>query len=215
MPTGSLIVPTVLTTGSLHFAEVQQNATAQDVIDALATDSVKLEVLGDLEDHGWALQTIRAEQSGRPWEEAELEALDDGQYFSSLKFRRIGLILLSGTLQATSLVAPLVNATSARPPVQRHFSSFPLTSHMHNPVLRLVSLNTALSISFSFQRVWEIHDGFQYKLFISRHTTVGEVVEAAIEELGLAKTLPIPGGGNLEYVLEEVWTDGNASSAYS
>lgn len=90
-----------------------------------------------------------------------------------------------------------------------------MTSHLHNPVLRLVSLNTSLSVSFAFLRVWEIHDGFQYKLFISRDTTVGDVVEAVIEELGLAKTLPIPGGGNLEYVLEEVWTDGNSSSTCS
>ncbi|KAJ6515515.1 hypothetical protein C8R45DRAFT_809608 [Mycena sanguinolenta] len=190
MPTNSLIVPTILPTGSLRFAEVQQNATTEDVIEALiAIDGVKTEMLGDLADQGWALQTIRGEQSGRPWEEAELEALGDG------------------TLQPTTPIAPLVNAMTANPPVDRGFSSFPLTSHMHNPVLRLVSLNPSLSVSLSFQRVWEIHDGFEYKIFISRDTTVGDVIDAVISELGLAKTLPIPGGGNLEYALEEVWTD--------
>jgi hypothetical protein len=81
MPTSSLIVPTIFPTGSLRFAEVQQNATAKDVIEALiALDGVKSEILGDLADQGWALQTIRAERPGRPWEDAELEALGDGQY---------------------------------------------------------------------------------------------------------------------------------------
>lgn len=79
MHSNSLIVPTILPTGSLHFAEVDENAAAQDVIDTLvAQDGVKAEILGDLEDQGWALQQIRAEQPGRPWEEAELEALGDG-----------------------------------------------------------------------------------------------------------------------------------------
>ncbi|KAJ3492688.1 hypothetical protein NLJ89_g11182 [Agrocybe chaxingu] len=31
-----------------------------------------------------------------------------------------------------------------------------------------------------------------------------------VEELGLAKSLPIPGAGNLEYVVEEVWVDGDS-----
>ncbi|KAJ6572601.1 hypothetical protein B0H10DRAFT_2106751 [Mycena sp. CBHHK59/15] len=196
MPINSLIVPTILPTGSLRFADVGQNATAQDVIDTLlALDGVRSEVLGDLEDQGWALQKIRAEQSGRPWEESELEALGDG------------------TLQPTTLIAPLINATAGEPPVQRHFSSFPMTSHLHNPIFRLVSRNPALSVVFTFLRVWEIHDGFEYKLFISNTMTVGDVVDAVIEELGLAKTLPIPGGGNLEYVLEEVWADRNSSKS--
>ncbi|KAJ6583786.1 hypothetical protein B0H10DRAFT_2168123 [Mycena sp. CBHHK59/15] len=196
MPINSLIVPTILPTGSLRFADVGQNATAQDVIDTLlALDGVRSEVLGDLEDQGWALQKIRAEQSGRPWEESELEALGDG------------------TLQPTTLIAPPINATAGEPPVQRHFSSFPMTSHLHNPIFRLVSRNPALSVVFTFLRVWEIHDGFEYKLFISNTMTVGDVVDAVIEELGLAKTLPIPGGGNLEYVLEEVWADRNSSKS--
>lgn len=35
--------------------------------------------------------------------------------------------------------------------------------------------------------------------------TVNDLIDHVIEELGLTKALPIPGGGNLEYVLEEVW----------
>jgi len=33
-----------------------------------------------------------------------------------------------------------------------------------------------------------------------------------MEELGLAKSFPIPGAGAIEYVVEEVWTDGNQES---
>ena len=33
-----------------------------------------------------------------------------------------------------------------------------------------------------------------------------------MEELGLPKSIPIPVAGNLEYVLEEVWTDGDLTS---
>lgn len=70
-------------TGSLHFAEVQQDSIAEDVIHVLmVVDEVKDEVLGELEDYGWALQRIRAEPSGRPWEEDELEALGDGMSLS-------------------------------------------------------------------------------------------------------------------------------------
>jgi diaphanous 1 len=81
MPSGSdiLIVPTILPTGSLHFAEVPNTGRAQDVVDVLlAAEGLKEEVLGDLEDCGWSLQRLRAERSGRPWEEEELLALGDG-----------------------------------------------------------------------------------------------------------------------------------------
>ena len=33
------------------------------------------------------------------------------------------------------------------------------------------------------------------------------VIDTVIQELGLTKSLPVPGGGALEYVLEEVWAD--------
>lgn len=65
---------------------------------------------------------------------------------------------------------------------------------------------------FTFLRVPEIHDGFEYKLFISESTTVNDSIDLIMEELGLTKSLPIPGGGNLEYVVEEVWIDGHSES---
>lgn len=95
---------------------------------------------------------------------------------------------------------------------ERHFSTFPLTSHLHKPVLRLVSLHPFLALTISFLRVPEIHDTFQWKLFISRSTTVRDAIDLVIEELGLTKALPVPGGGTLEYVLEEVWLQDDLES---
>jgi hypothetical protein len=34
------------------------------------------------------------------------------------------------------------------------------------------------------------------------------------DELGLTKALPVPGGGTLDYVLEEVWVDGQAERTF-
>lgn len=111
-------------------------------------------------------------------------------------------------------VAPPVNVARPMSQIQRHFSSFPLTSHLHSPILRLVSLNVFLVINLTFLRVPEIHDGYEYKFFISRITTVREVLERVTEELGLTKSLPFPGGGVLEYVIEEVWVDKTESMVY-
>lgn len=94
----------------------------------------------------------------------------------------------------------------------RHFSSFPLTSHLHSPVLRLVSLHPLLSLDFTFLRVHQVHDGFTWSIFIARSTNVEAAVELIVKALGLTKNLPVVGAGNLEYILEEVWTDGDKES---
>jgi diaphanous 1 len=80
----SLIVPTLLTTGSIHFAEVRSAASiVQDVIDSLvALDGVKSDILEGLDEAGWALQKIRQAESGRFWEEGEFNAMGDGQITS-------------------------------------------------------------------------------------------------------------------------------------
>ena len=85
MSSDVLIVPVITVSSHLHFAEVGHDATAQDVIDDLSKrEEVKLDVLGDLEDAGWALQRIRVERNGRTWEEEELETLGDGMARSIL-----------------------------------------------------------------------------------------------------------------------------------
>lgn len=79
MPDNPLIVPAILVTGTLHFAEVKSLAKAKDVISALLSlDGVKSEILGALKEQGWALQRIRTEECGRPWEDDELDALGNG-----------------------------------------------------------------------------------------------------------------------------------------
>jgi diaphanous 1 len=112
-------------------------------------------------------------------------------------------------VQPDILVEPIVASCNNQPQSkQRHFSSFPLTSHLHNPAFRLVSLHPSLEVVLSFLRVPEIHDGYEYKVFVSRSTSVEDVSSRIIGELGLAKSLPIPGAGNLEYIVEEAWVDG-------
>jgi diaphanous 1 len=112
---------------------------------------------------------------------------------------------MPGVLSSENPVAPLLNASAApTSPKGRHFSAFPLTSHLHIPTLRLVSLHPLLSLAFTFLRIPEIHDGFQWKRYFSRSTTVEEFIDGVIEELGLTKSLPIPGAGTLQFVFEEV-----------
>lgn len=83
---------------------------------------------------------------------------------------------------------------------------------MQKAVLRLVSLNSFLTLNLSLLRIPEIHDTFVYKCFISRKTLTSAVISRIIDELGLPLSISIPGGGALEYVLEEVWTDGPSES---
>ena len=92
MPDDILIVPTVLPSGSLHFASVQQHGTVADVINALSDlDEVKSDILGNLHPRGWAIQLFRKETPGRQWEEAELESLADGMSLSMYILPRIQL----------------------------------------------------------------------------------------------------------------------------
>ncbi|KAJ3859957.1 hypothetical protein EV359DRAFT_75418 [Lentinula novae-zelandiae] len=192
-----LIVPIILVNGDLQFVEVDHGATVQDVLnELLETSDVKNNILGDLEDQGWALQRLRFERKGRRWEEEELEALGDG------------------TLDPSELIEPFLNNISPdNNTSMRTFSTFPMTGHMQQPVLRLVSLNSFLTLDLSFLRLPEIHDSFVYKLFISRQTLVSTVITQVIDELGLALSIPIPGGGPLEYIMEEVWTDGSSEKS--
>jgi diaphanous 1 len=80
MPEDTLIVPTLLPSGTIHFTEVSKQGSAQDVINSImALGEVPKGTLGSLEDRGWALQRIRREKHGRTWEQDELEALGDGK----------------------------------------------------------------------------------------------------------------------------------------
>ena len=61
-----LLVPTLSPSGALHFATVGEQATAQDVINVLSVlDEVKEDILGDLQEAGWAIQKIFRGLDGR------------------------------------------------------------------------------------------------------------------------------------------------------
>jgi diaphanous 1 len=98
--------------------------------------------------------------------------------------------------------------------LQRHFSAFPLTSHLHTPAVRLVSLHPLLSVSLACLRVPEVHDDFVWRIFVARVTSTQEVIDQVVDELGLTKALPVPGGGNLDYVMEEAWNGGDDESEH-
>jgi diaphanous 1 len=122
-----------------------------------------------------------------------------------------------GLLQPNEAIEPHLSRTvppTGTPKLTRAFSAFPLTSHLHTPTVRLVSLHPLLSVSLACLRVPEIHDDFAWRVFISRNTTVQEVATQVVDELGLTKSLPVPGGGNLDYVIEEAWASGDDDSKH-
>lgn len=41
-----------------------------------------------------------------------------------------------------------------------------------------------------------------------------QILQNAIEELGLTRSLPIPGAGTLVYCVEEVWSEEDSESAF-
>ncbi|EJD01599.1 FH2-domain-containing protein [Fomitiporia mediterranea MF3/22] len=185
MADNTLIAPVISPAGTVYFASVNQDATAQDVIASLIQpQDVRDEILGDLPESGWDLQRVRKEHSGRVWEEEELES--------------IGPELL----QEDDLIAPILASKPKPSAPERHFSSFPLTSHLHSPVIRLVSRHPLLRLKFSFLRVPEIHDGFEWTVYLTLNSTVHEVISSTCEQLGLVKALPIAGGGTIDYAIE-------------
>ena len=212
MPDDSLIVPTLLPTGSLHFAAVKVDSVVQDVLNALTNlEEVQEDVLGDWRCDRWAIQKIKKETPGRQWDERELERLSNGKQLSLFIYCFCAKFKVNlGILSALAPVQPLLDPPTARQQMHRHFSSFPLTSHLHTPYLRLVSLHPHLTLSITFLRVPEVHDGFQWSVFIARSTTVADVLDAVSDELGLTKVLEGPGGGNVDYIMEEVRREGVA-----
>jgi diaphanous 1 len=90
----------------------------------------------------------------------------------------------------------------SKPDIQRHFSAFPLTSHLHSPSIRLISQHPFLSFHIAFERVPEIPDGFVVEWFIAHSSTVSDVITDIGDNLGLALYLAGPGGGKVDYAIE-------------
>lgn len=78
--TASILVPILTTSNSLHFASVNTNPLARDIIaELLRTPGLKEDILGDiLDDSEWALQAITREEPGKVWLDEELNSHDDG-----------------------------------------------------------------------------------------------------------------------------------------
>ena len=77
-----LVAPVLSPSGTVHFVSVREDATVGDALNALSQmEDVKEDILGHLPEgeHGWALQTVLKSESGRQWEEDELENLGDGE----------------------------------------------------------------------------------------------------------------------------------------
>ncbi|THH12248.1 hypothetical protein EW145_g96 [Phellinidium pouzarii] len=190
MADGLLIVPVLSPSGTVYFASVPQEATTLNVITTLLKSrDVRDDILGDLSDDGWDLQKVRKEATGRVWEEEEL--------------KHIGADLLPTSCP----IAPLLVSKAQSPALERHFSLFPLTSHLHSPLIRIVSRHPLLSVKFSFLRVPEIHDGFEWTIYLTRSMAVKDVINDVCEQLGLVRSLPVLDGGTIEYAIEENWVD--------
>lgn len=68
-----------------------------------------------------------------------------------------------------------------------------------------MSLHPSLTLNLSFLRVPEIDDGFTMQWYLARSTTVQEVIDGVAEEMGLTMVITGPGGGTVDYALEEAW----------
>lgn len=207
-----LIVPTLSPSGALHFAAVKPNATAQDIIDALSgLDEVRDEVLDDLPDSGWAVQRIRKQLESGSQSETQLVSLGHGLFILSGCQNTEPCV---GLLHATDSIESIL-ATSKSPSLQRHFSAFPLSSHLHAPSIRLVSLHPSLHLSIQCVRIPEHDEDLEVEWFLARSTTVEDVISGLIEEIGLPKVISGPGGGAVDYVLEEAWISGEEEGIHT
>jgi diaphanous 1 len=68
-----------------------------------------------------------------------------------------------------------------------------------------VSLHGLLRATLSCARIPDLDDDIELEWFLARSTTVLDVVNGIVEELGLTRAIAGPGGGNVDYVMEEVW----------
>ncbi|KAG8953015.1 hypothetical protein FRC00_006501, partial [Tulasnella sp. 408] len=189
-PNAPLVAPILLPNGSIHFAAIKPNGTAQDAINVLLeTPEVREDVLGDLassyvDEGGWGLQKVIKHDVGKAWEEDELKALD----FS--------------ILPGTTVLAPLLKAAApTTPSLHRHFSAFPLTSHLHTPTLRLVATHPALTLQLSFLRVPEIPDEYSFPVYITRAQVADDIQQVVVDTLGLTKAIA---GTTVPYSIDEV-----------
>ena len=95
----------------------------------------------------------------------------------------------------------------------RHFSAYPLSSHLHQPRLKLVSNHPLLSVWFKFLRVPGIYDGFEWKYYMAQTTSVSRAISDIADELGLIKSVALT-TDTVPYEIIEVWVDGSKRSKF-
>lgn len=211
MPSNApLVAPILLPNNSFHFAAIKSDGTVQDVINVLVADAeVREDILGDLlpgyvDTGGWGLQKAMKNEPGKTWEDEELKLLDFGEW-RHLELSSCGSDSIEGLLPGDTLIAPLLKTSAPqRPSLHRHFSAFPLSSHLHTPTLRLVALHPALSLQMSFLRVPEIPDDYFLQWYLTRGSTADDAISSVADGLGLTRNL---GGTVVPYVIEEIVCD--------
>lgn len=233
--TASELVQVSLPNGSLQATFLPLSSSLNDLILAVLRedgDQVLRDVCGIKLDgfersiERWGIQKCIRSKPNRIWSEEELVALstNDGElrasctailnpsiYFHATTdvFYTSGLLPLDLTLRdalSYESVQP-----SAPPTPKRQFSDFVLTAHLHAPVLRLVYLPQALSISFV--DIPGFSEGeFSRKFWIGAEMSAKEVMDAVVEELGIR--LVILQGvktARVEYVLHTQSSEGGRS----
>lgn len=61
-------------------------------------------------------------------------------------------------------------------------------------------------MKLSCVRIPDLEDGLELEWFLARTTTADDLISAVVENLGFARVITGPGGGTVDYVLEEAWT---------
>jgi len=79
----------------------------------------------------------------------------------------------------------------------------------------LVSLHKFLRATLTTARIPDLDDDIELDWFLARGTTVLDAINGVVEEFGLTRVIGGPGGGNVDYVLEEVWVSDQGDEGMS
>ncbi|KAI5476137.1 hypothetical protein MNV49_000407 [Pseudohyphozyma bogoriensis] len=195
------------TSHTLLSAQVAPSSSLRDLLAILLAESGEQAVAelclkpldgGELDPSRWAIQRV---VRSRVWTGAELEGLGDR--------------LLSLDISVTEALS---QADARRPPANTtnpQLSDFLLTGHLHSPLLRLVYLPSHVTTGVDFRNVPGFPD-CTWTQWAGAHSTVGELMESLVEELGIKKFL-VQGTktSRVEYCLQVAGADGEAKTESS
>lgn len=144
----------------------------------------------------WGIQRIVMSSPNRRWSDDELLALPANTGRLKVSFvwlccadSRYSLAeVLNGQTRLSSVVSCATSSgrTKDRPDLPaRQFSDFALTQHLSIPLIRIVYIPLALNVIFS--HIPEFPEDFQLVYYVSGNSTVEEVIECLLDELGIRK----------------------------